>query len=118
MPVDHPVPVGLNVKGALQDVVVPVSVKDVTDLVANVKVITACVTRHVVQSPVVLVSQLCDVCSLLWPLARSLFFYRAFIYRAFIACSISALRIKRIWACSNTKLFLTPEVLNSLALFV
>ena len=47
MPVDHLVPVEINVKEMLQDVV-PVSVKDVMDLIANVKVITACVTRHVV----------------------------------------------------------------------
>ena len=61
MPVDHLVPVGINVKGALQDVVVPVFVKDAMDLIANVKVTTACATKHVVQSPVAMVSQLCDV---------------------------------------------------------
>ena len=61
MPVDHLVPVGINVKGALQDVVVTVSVKGAMDLIANVKVTTACVTRHVVQSPVAMVSQFCNV---------------------------------------------------------
>ena len=61
MPVDHHVPVGTNVKGALQDVVVAVSVKGAMDLTANVKVTTACATKHVVQSPVAMVSQLCDV---------------------------------------------------------
>ena len=61
MPVDHLVPVGINVKEVLQDVVVAVSVKCVMDPIANVKVIIACVTRHVVQSPVVLVSQFCYV---------------------------------------------------------
>ena len=61
MPVDHPVPVGINVKGVLQDVVVPVSVKGAMDLTANVKVATACVTKHVVRSSVAIVSLLCHV---------------------------------------------------------
>ena len=61
MPVDHPVPVGTNVKGALQDVVVAVSVKGAMDLIANVKVTTACVIKHVVRSPVAMVSQLYNV---------------------------------------------------------
>ena len=58
MLVDHLVPVGINVKGKMLDVVVPVSVKDVMDLFANVKMKNVCVTKR---SPVAMVSQLSDV---------------------------------------------------------
>ena len=56
MHVDHLVPVGINVKGKMLDVVVSARVKDVMELLASVKMTIACVTRLVVSSPVAMVS--------------------------------------------------------------
>ena len=55
MAVDHHVPVEVNVKGKMLDAVVFVSVMDVMDLFANVKIKSACVTKR---SPVAMVNQL------------------------------------------------------------
>ena len=56
MHVDHLVPVGISVKGKMLDVVVPVRVKDVMELLASAKMTIACATRLVVSNPVAMVS--------------------------------------------------------------
>ena len=55
MLVDHLVLVEINVKGKILDAVVLVSVMDVMDLFASVKMQNACVIK---QSPVAMVSQI------------------------------------------------------------